>query len=110
VLDTVAQPAFLAAVNARAAQMQRVLDRHAGRCGGTVRAAGLLQALVLPVPEAARVVQAARERGTDAGEPGLLLNAARPDVLRLMPALNVSAEEIDRMDSLLGAALDEVLT
>lgn len=110
VLDTVAQPAFLATVNARAAQMQRVLDRHAARCGGTVRAAGLLQALVLSVPAAARVVQAARERGADAGEPGLLLNAARPDVLRLMPALNVSAEEIDRMDSLLGAALDEVLT
>lgn len=109
VLDTVAQPALLAAVRDRAAQMRGVLDRHAMRVGGQVRAAGLLQALVLPAPLAARVVDVAREQGADRGAPGLLLNAARPDVLRLMPALNVSAEEIDRMDQLLGAALAQVL-
>jgi acetylornithine/N-succinyldiaminopimelate aminotransferase len=28
---------------------------------------------------------------------GLLLNAPRPNLLRFMPALNVSREEIDRM-------------
>lgn len=102
VLDVVAQPGFLSHVRERAAQMHAVLVRHAARSGGAVRAAGLLQALVLPVPAAARVVDLAREQG-------LLLNAARPDILRLMPALNVSAEEIDLMDAHLGRALDAAL-
>ncbi|MCU0950099.1 MAG: acetylornithine transaminase [Burkholderiaceae bacterium] len=103
-LDTVAQPAFLAAVRARAAQLQSVLAGHAARIGGAVRAAGLLQALVLPAAVAAQVVEQARD-AAEADQGGLLLNAARPDVLRLMPALNVSADEIDQLDRLLGAAL-----
>ncbi|MDZ7653033.1 MAG: acetylornithine transaminase [Burkholderiaceae bacterium] len=104
VLDAVSQPAFLAQVRERAGQMQQVLQRHARRVDGQVRAAGLLQALVLPWPPAARVAGAARELAPD----GLLVNAARPDVLRLMPALNVLPEEIAQMDRLLGQALDAV--
>lgn len=104
VLDTVAQPRFLVAVRERAAQLEAVLDRQAEAIGGRVRTAGLLQALVLPHPVAARVVEAAR----DAGDEGLLINAARPDVLRFMPALNVSADEIALMESKLAAALREV--
>lgn len=105
VLEVVAQPAFLATVRERAAQMQAALTRHAERHGGRVRAAGLLQAMQLPQPVAARVVEAARLRDPE----GLLLNAARPDTLRLMPALNVSAAEIALMDAWLGELLDEVL-
>jgi acetylornithine/N-succinyldiaminopimelate aminotransferase len=105
VLDVVAKPAFLAGVRERAAKMQVVLGRHARRVGGAVRAAGLLQALVLPQPVAGRVVEVAHELSPE----GLLLNAARPDVLRLMPALNVSADEIALMDRLLGQALSVVL-
>jgi acetylornithine/N-succinyldiaminopimelate aminotransferase len=105
VLDTVAQPAFLAHVRERADQMQAVLARQAAAIGGSVRAAGLLQALVLPRPVAARVVEVAR----DAGDEGLLINAARPEVLRFMPALNVSAEEIALMETKLAAALQAVL-
>lgn len=105
VLNTVAHPDFLAAVNARAATLQRVLSRHAQRIGGQVRAAGLLQALVLPQPVAAQVADAAR----DLSPQGLLINAARPDVLRLMPALNVSDDEIALADALLGEALAKVL-
>jgi acetylornithine/N-succinyldiaminopimelate aminotransferase len=104
VLDAVSQPSFLAQVRERAEQMQQVLQRHARRIAGQVRAAGLLQALVLPQPLAARVVEVARELAPD----GLLVNAARPDVLRLMPALNVLPEEIAQMDRLLGQALDAV--
>jgi acetylornithine/N-succinyldiaminopimelate aminotransferase len=37
---------------------------------------------------------------------GLLLNAPRPDLLRFMPALNVTTAEIDQMI----AMLDEVMT
>jgi len=105
VLKTVAQPAFLAHVRERADQMQAVLVRQAASIGGCVRAAGLLQALVLPRAVAARVVEVAR----DAGDEGLLINAARPDVLRFMPALNVSAEEIALMETKLVAALQAVL-
>ena len=102
VLDVVAEPMFLAGVRERAAQMQAVLARHAVRLKGTVRAAGLLQALVLPTPVAAQVVEQARLLAPN----GLLLNAARPNVLRLMPALNVTAQEIALMDALLGRALE----
>jgi acetylornithine/N-succinyldiaminopimelate aminotransferase len=105
VLDAVAQPALLAQVRERARQMQAVLQRHAQRVGGQVRAAGLLQALVLPRPVAARVAEVARELGPD----GLLVNAARPDTLRLMPALNVHPDEIAQMEQLLGQALDAVM-
>jgi acetylornithine/N-succinyldiaminopimelate aminotransferase len=105
VLDVVADAAFLAAVHERAAQMQQLLELHALRNGGYVRAAGMLQALVLPRPVAERVVEAAREQSPE----GLLLNAARPDVLRLMPALNVTPDEIGQMSHLLGLALHEVL-
>jgi acetylornithine/N-succinyldiaminopimelate aminotransferase len=105
VLDTVAHPDFLAAVNARAATLQGVLSRHAQRIGGQVRAAGLLQALVLPTPVAAQVADAAR----DLSPQGVLINPARPDVLRLMPALNISDDEIALADVLLGEALAKVL-
>jgi acetylornithine/N-succinyldiaminopimelate aminotransferase len=105
VLETVAQPAFLAHVRERADQMQAVLARQAAAIGGSVRAAGLLQALMLPRPVAARVVEVAR----DAGDEGLLINSARPEVLRFMPALNVSAEEIALMETKLAAALQAVL-
>jgi acetylornithine/N-succinyldiaminopimelate aminotransferase len=105
VLDVVSGPGFLAVVRERAAQMAAVLGRHAQRIGGVVRGAGLLQALVLAQPVAARVVEAARSLAPE----GLLINAARPDALRLMPALNVTAEEIALMDALLGRALDEMI-
>ena len=39
---------------------------------------------------------------------GALLNPVRPDVVRLMPPLNVSAEEVDRCVEIIDAALSEV--
>jgi acetylornithine/N-succinyldiaminopimelate aminotransferase len=41
-----------------------------------------------------------------ARDKGLIINAARPDTLRFMPALNVSREEIE----MCGEILDEVLS
>jgi acetylornithine/N-succinyldiaminopimelate aminotransferase len=52
-----------------------------------VRGAGLLLALVMPDGNAETVAATARDNG-------LIVNAARPDTLRFMPALNVTAEEI----------------
>jgi acetylornithine/N-succinyldiaminopimelate aminotransferase len=60
-----------------------------------------LRALILDKPRAAAIVEAARLL-----EPaGLLLNAPRPEVLRFMPALNVTAGEIERMLGALDALL-----
>lgn len=104
VLTTVAQPAFLSTVRDRGAYLQSRLTELGRRIGTHERGRGLLRALVLPAEIAARVVDAAREL-----EPmGLLVNAPRPNLLRFMPALNVTQAEIDRMIELLQHALEQV--
>jgi acetylornithine/N-succinyldiaminopimelate aminotransferase len=98
VLDTVAQPRFLAGVVERGNMLQRLLrdlvDRHglAGERGG-----GLLRALNLGRPVGPAIVDAARALKPD----GLLLNSPRPHLLRFMPALNVPVEDIERMIGML---------
>ena len=66
-----------------------------------VRGRGLLLGLELAEPIAGDVVMAALRRGA-------LLNPVRPNVVRLMPPLNVSAEEVDRCVDIIDAALTEV--
>ena len=39
---------------------------------------------------------------------GLLLNDARPNLLRFMPALNVTNDEIDQMLAMLRSVLDSL--
>jgi acetylornithine/N-succinyldiaminopimelate aminotransferase len=99
VFRVVRQPSFLANVVATggylAARLRALAERH-GEIG--VRGRGLLQALVLRADRAPTISERAFERG-------LLLNAARPDVLRFMPALNVTVAEIDAMVERLDAAL-----
>jgi acetylornithine/N-succinyldiaminopimelate aminotransferase len=106
VVDEVCRPAFLAGVRERAAQLSQGLQaivREHGLVGE--RGLGLLRALVLPTDAAAEVVTAAQ-----ALEPvGLLLNAPRPHLIRLMPALNISAAEVDEGLALLRRALHAVL-
>lgn len=65
---------------------------------GAVRGRGLLLALALKEDNAAAIVERAL------GE-GLLINAPRPNLLRFMPALNVTDGEIDEMLSLLRRAI-----
>jgi acetylornithine/N-succinyldiaminopimelate aminotransferase len=67
------------------------------------RGLGLLRALELPSPTAPAVVAAAQALAPT----GLLLNAPRPHLLRFMPALNVSAGEIDEGLMLLRRALSD---
>lgn len=99
VLDEVSKPGFLEHVVRTgaylASRLQQLSARH--HCGA-VRGKGLLLALDLKRDVAARVVAGALDRG-------LLVNGPRPDSLRFMPALNVSAEEVDLMIGI----LDEVL-
>jgi acetylornithine/N-succinyldiaminopimelate aminotransferase len=103
VLATVADEDFLAGVRQRARHVEVQLDaliaRHrlAGR-----RGRGLLQALDLGRPIGALLVEQARDLMSE----GLLLNSPRPHLLRLMPALNVGLDEIDRMAELLDGLLE----
>jgi acetylornithine/N-succinyldiaminopimelate aminotransferase len=99
VVETVRDPAFLAAVVANGQYLQerlRILSADLGH--GEVRGRGLLVALALQGQDAVKVTRAALERG-------LLINAPRPDTLRFMPALTVSRDEIDRMIHLLRLTL-----
>jgi len=106
VLDRVSQPAFLEGVCTRGQQLARRLDelvaRH--RLAGE-RGRGLLRALDLGRPCAARVVDCARDLAPE----GLLVNAPRPHLLRLMPALNIESDAIDRMVELLDGVLTTTL-
>ena len=45
----------------------------------------------------------------EAREQGLLINAARPDTVRFMPALNVTADEIDLCLELLEQVIGKLL-
>jgi acetylornithine/N-succinyldiaminopimelate aminotransferase len=99
VMQAILAPGFLAAVIDRGAYLMRGLAALSQRHGlGEVRGRGLLVALDLKQDIAANIVEWAREAG-------LLLNAPRPNLLRFMPALNVSNEEID----VLLAGLDDLL-
>jgi len=102
VVNEVCREDFLATVRQRAQQLaagMQVLVREHRLVAE--RGAGLLRALVLPEDRAARVVEAARELAPT----GLLLNAPRPNLLRLMPALTISDAEIDEALRLLDLAL-----
>lgn len=102
VVETVCTAEFLASVRRRADQLARGLQAIV-RDHGLVaeRGAGLLRALVLPGDTAVQVVEAARELTPT----GLLLNAPRPNLLRLMPALTIDEDDVERALSLLRLAL-----
>ena len=102
VIETVAQPGFLARVTQAGAyladRLRALSDRHG--CG-EVRGLGLLLALDLKRDLAPKAATLAMERG-------LLLNAPCPDALRFMPALNVSDAEIDQMVDILDGVLTDL--
>jgi predicted acetylornithine/succinylornithine family transaminase len=80
------------------ARLRAVAERHP--LVTDVRGLGLLVAVDVAV-EAQAVEAACRERG-------LLVNAVRPQTLRLCPPLVVSPEEVDRAVAILEEALDAV--
>ncbi|EPH45814.1 acetylornithine transaminase [Streptomyces aurantiacus] len=67
-----------------------------------VRGAGLLLGIVLTEPLAAQVQQAAQDAG-------FLVNAPAPDVVRLMPPLNVRDVEVDAFLRALPGVLDQAV-
>lgn len=76
-------------------KLQRLAAQHGLR---ETRGRGFLLAVQLPAPTAPAV----RDR---AQELGLLVNACQPDVIRLMPALNVTREEVDEALDIMDVAL-----
>ncbi|MGC4069202.1 MAG: aminotransferase class III-fold pyridoxal phosphate-dependent enzyme [Polyangiaceae bacterium] len=90
VIDEMTQPDFAATVQARSRYLRDALEGLAMRIGGRVRGRGLLLGLVLPTPNAEVIRDACFDRG-------LLVNAARPNVLRFMPELRVPEWAIDEM-------------
>ena len=66
-----------------------------------VRGRGLLQAVILTEPIAAAVVDVALAAG-------FVINAPRPDVLRLAPALIIGAPELESFINVLPSLLDQV--
>ncbi|CUJ06303.1 acetylornithine transaminase [Achromobacter xylosoxidans] len=94
VFDALAAPGFMEAVNARAKQLSEGLLALSAKYGMKgERGMGLLRALVMDRDDGPAIVEAARNLTPN----GLLLNAPRGNLLRFMPALNVTAEEIDTM-------------
>ena len=102
VVNEVCRPGFLEQVRARARQLSSGLQAIV-RDHGLVaeRGAGLLRALVLPTEQAEQVVSTARQLQPH----GLLLNAPRRHVIRFMPALTISEDEVDQALGLLRQAL-----
>jgi acetylornithine/N-succinyldiaminopimelate aminotransferase len=102
VTDTLLSPGFLDEVtevgNYLGEQLQALAEEtgHEGE-----RGSGLLRALVLADERGPALVEAARNLAPQ----GLLLNAPRPNLLRFMPALNVSRDEIDMMIGMLRGLL-----
>ncbi|WP_420226531.1 acetylornithine transaminase [Pigmentiphaga litoralis] len=94
VFDAVTAPGFLEGVNARGKQLSDGLLQLSEKYSMKgERGMGLLRALKLGTDHGPAIVDAAR----DQNPAGLLLNAPRPSLLRFMPALNVSAEDMDSM-------------
>lgn len=83
----------------RGEQVGRILSGIAVRHGlADLRGAGLLRAFDLPKPEAAALVDAARGHG-------LLINAPKPETIRICPPLTVSEAEVEEFGRRLERAL-----
>lgn len=103
VLEALLEPDFLPQARARSAQLRSALESLSQQFGlGEVRGKGLLLALDTGNRDAAAIAQ-------DCFARGLLINAPQPHALRFMPALNVSAEEINLMAGVLGDSLNSPL-
>lgn len=103
VFDVLNAPGFMQSVNQRAQELSDGLLALSAKWGMQgERGVGLLRALMLDRDDGNEIVQAARDRAPE----GMLLNAPRPNLLRFMPALNITAEEVQTML----AWLDEVIT
>jgi acetylornithine/N-succinyldiaminopimelate aminotransferase len=105
VTNELLQPGFLQSVQDKGAYLSTELLKLASRHGlQGERGEGLLRALKLSSDIGPKIVETAR----DMSPVGLLLNSPRPDLLRFMPALTVTTQEIDQMISMLSDVLKKL--
>lgn len=105
VINQLLQPGFLQSVKDKGAYLSAALLKLSAEHGlQGERGEGLLRALKLGHNIGAQIVETAR----DMNPVGLLLNSPRPDLLRFMPALNVTTDEIDQMISMLSDVLKKL--
>jgi acetylornithine/N-succinyldiaminopimelate aminotransferase len=105
VIEQLLAPGFLDSVKAKGALLKSELLKLVAEFNlEGERGAGLLRALMLGKDIGPKLVELARDRGPE----GLLINSPRPNLLRFMPALNVSDDEIRQMCNMLRELLKEV--
>ncbi|MEV5313768.1 acetylornithine transaminase [Streptomyces sp. NPDC052610] len=101
VLDTIANEGLLENTNRQGEQLRNGIEGLGHPLVGHVRGAGLLLGIVLTEPLAAQVQQVAQEAG-------FLVNAPAPDVVRLMPPLNLGDDDVAALVQALPGFLDAV--
>lgn len=105
VMQTLTADGFMETVNERAQQLSEGLLALSAKWGFKgERGEGLLRALILDRDDAPALVEAARNREPE----GLLLNAARPNLLRFMPALTISEADLALALSMLDGLIAEI--
>ena len=105
VIEQLLAPGFLEGVKAKGELLKSELLKLCAefKLEGE-RGEGLLRALMLGKDVGPKLVEHARDRSPE----GLLINSPRPNLLRFMPALNVSEDEIRQMCNMLRELLKEV--
>ncbi|MEV5341451.1 acetylornithine transaminase [Streptomyces sp. NPDC052676] len=99
VLDTIADEGLLENVKHRSDQLRHGIEGLGHPLVAHVRGAGLLLGIVLTEPLATQVQQAAQDAG-------FLVNAPAPDVVRLMPPLNLGDDDVAALLQALPGILD----
>ncbi|GAA1012905.1 acetylornithine aminotransferase [Streptomyces sp. F-3] len=100
VLDTIADEGLLENVKRQSEKLREGIESLGHPLTDHVRGAGLLLGIVLTEPRAPQVQQAAQEAG-------FLVNAPTPDVVRLMPPLNLGDDAVDAFLGALPGILDK---
>ncbi|WP_086746562.1 acetylornithine transaminase [Streptomyces scabiei] len=90
VLETIRAEGLLENVKRQSETLRNGIESLGDPMIGHVRGAGLLLGIVLTEPLAPLAQQAAQDAG-------FLVNAPAPDVVRLMPALNIGDAEVDAL-------------
>jgi acetylornithine/N-succinyldiaminopimelate aminotransferase len=105
VIEQLLAPGFLESVRAKGALLSKELSAISAEFNLLgERGEGLLRALILNKDVGGKLVELARDQNPE----GLLINSPRPNLLRFMPALNVSNAEILQMCQMLRSLLKEV--
>lgn len=105
VIEQLLAPGFLESVRSKGALLSKELSAISAEFNLLgERGEGLLRALILNKDVGGKLVELARDQNPE----GLLINSPRPNLLRFMPALNVSNAEILQMCQMLRSLLKEV--